>query len=182
MTTIARYKDTIYTDRFILQATTHGGISTELMPNEHKLFRHPSFPIIIGMSGSINPQAFQLVEIAINQMLTELIKDPHAPTTVADFDKIPTGEDAFTIILIAKEYTITIDKKNDKASTKWDVFKQRPDRLTIVGSGDCALKFLNGKAFEEDPEGCLRTICRMDQFSTVEWERFDISNLQELAR
>ena len=61
MTLIVRHKDTIYFDDLVLVASHAGGtFGTSL---HHKLYKHPSYNALIGVSGTLNQGELPLKKI-----------------------------------------------------------------------------------------------------------------------
>ena len=179
MTTIVRLGDDIYFDNMILLATHAGGFVTDTK-GKYKLFKHPSYPVVIGISGAMTATDFQSVEAWVNQTITSLNEDINAPVNIEALNEIKDFRNLMTLGIYSKDYTFVIN--NDGDGKKWEAFKYTPKRLMIIGSGTSAMKVLNEESFENNLYKSLEVIGRMDTFTTAKWNHFNINELVSEAK
>ena len=179
MTTIVRLGDDIYFDNMILLATHAGGFVTDTK-GKHKLFKHPSYPVVIGLSGAMTATDFQSINAWVNQTITTLNDDINAAVNIEALSEIKDFKNLLTLGIYSKDYTFVIH--NDGNGKKWETFKYTPDRLMIIGSGTAAMKVLNEQSFKTDLKKSLEVIGRMDTFNTEKWNHFNISELLEKTK
>ena len=174
MTTIVRLGDDIYFDNMILLATHAGGFVTDTK-GKHKLFKHPSYPVVIGISGAMTATDFQSVEAWVNQTITSLNEDINTPVNIEALNEIKDFRNLMTLGIYSKDYTFVINNAGN--GEKWETFKYTPNRLMIIGSGTSAMKVLTEEDFQSQVENALEVVSRMDTFTTATWNHFDINEL-----
>ncbi len=108
MTTIVRLGDDIYFDNMILLATHAGGFVTDTQ-GKHKLFKHPSYPVVIGISGAMTATDFQSVEAWVNQTITSLNEDINTPVNIEALNEIKDFRNLMTLGIYSKDYTFVIN-------------------------------------------------------------------------
>lgn len=178
MTTIVRYNDKLYFDNLLLIASHKGGTFTNA--KQSKVYKHPSFNALIAISGALEAGHFNQVEAIINQWLVNLSVDIHSALNTEALDKIkPTT--SVTVGIYCKDFTLVINNDGDPSDT-WNTYKHPTNRMMIIGSGSPALNYTDKfeAMMEQDPVSVLKSINRMDVFSSVKWNMLDISNLGEL--
>jgi hypothetical protein len=174
MTTIVRLNDDIYFDNLVLLASHAGGfISTT--KDKHKLFKHPSYPVVIGISGAMTATDFQSVEAWVNQTITSLNEDINTPVNIEALNEIKDFRNLMTLGIYSKDYTFVINNAGN--GEKWETFKYTPNRLMIIGSGTSTMKVLTEEDFQSQVENALEVVSRMDTFTTATWNHFDINEL-----
>ena len=174
MTTIVRLGDDIYFDNMILLATHAGGFVTDTK-GKHKLFKHPSYPVVIGISGAMTATDFQSVEAWVNQTITSLNEDINTPVNIEALNEIKDFRNLMTLGIYSKDYTFVINNAGNVE--KWETFKYTPNRLMIIGSGTSAMNVLTEEDFQSQVENALEVVSRMDTFTTATWNHFDINEL-----
>lgn len=174
MTTIVRLNDDIYFDNLVLLASHAGGFISDTK-DKHKLFKHPSYPVVIGISGAMTATNFQTIETWINQTLTTLSEDINAAVNIEALNEIKEFKELLTVGIYSKDFTFVIH--NDGNGEKWETFKYTPNRLMIIGSGTSAMKVLTEEDFQSQVENALEVVSRMDTFTTATWNHFDINEL-----
>ena len=179
MTTIVRLGGDIYFDNLVLLATHAGGFISDTK-GKHKLFKHPSYPVVIGLSGAMTATDFQSINAWINQTITTLNEDINAAVNIEALVEIKDFKNLLTLGIYSKDYTFVIH--NDGNGKKWETFKYTPDRLMIIGSGTAAMKVLNEQSFKSNLKKSLEVIGRMDTFITAKWNHFNLAKLLETTK
>ena len=179
MTTIVRLGDDIYFDNLVLLATHAGGFISDTK-GKHKLFKHQSYPVVIGLSGAMTATEFQSINAWINQTIITLNEDINSAVNIETLTEIKDFRNLMTLGIYSKDYTFVIN--NDGDGKKWEAFKYTPKRLMIIGSGTSAMKVLNEESFENSLQKSLEVIGRMDTFTTAKWNHFNINELVSEAK
>lgn len=174
MTTIVRLGDDIYFDNLVLLATHAGGFISDTK-GKHKLFKHQSYPVVIGLSGAMTATEFQSINAWINQTIITLNEDINSAVNIETLTEIKDFKNLLTVGIYSKDYTFVIH--NDGNGKKWETFKYTPNRLMIIGSGTSAMKVLTEEDFQSQVENALEVVSRMDTFTTATWNHFDINEL-----
>lgn len=180
MTVIVRHDNTLYFDDLILTANHVGG--TFAKAPHPKVYRHPNFNALIGVSGAIAGNIFNKINAVITQWLTELKEDIHAPLDLEALEEIQC-ETLLTIGIFCKDFTVVLHVDGEpKKKSDWRVYKHPVTRPMVIGAGSSVLHFIDDftRAMSEDPMNGIRLILGREIFGSCNWKSLDITNLGEL--